>query len=520
MDILDEIVERRKSDIERLGYECGCDVPESRVVCVRKFLARRGAILEVKRASPSKGDISPDLDAAKTALEYAKNGARAISVLTEKNYFKGSLDDLIAVRTALDDYAVHNGGDAPALLRKDFLFDVHDVEVAYRAGADAVLLIARILEKERFFEMAQKVCELGISALVEVREAGDIEKLQYVFSRMGNSNKSNNPNNPGNFICGVNSRDLADFSIDMLVPAKMLSSIKRISPNAKVVFESGIQSPKCAAAVSAMGFDGFLMGEAAAKNPEVTREYTRSFENAELSAQGKFWLCIARRLQEKNREGRMPLVKICGITRMQDALCASELGADFLGFIFCGQSPRNVDAAFVEEVRRELQKKFGEKMPLLVAVVTKLEGEEWEAALDLSRRKIVDAIQFHGIAPCDFENQYLDVAHFVAANVSCEQDLAKLDEFLRDGEFRVLVDSRSGSQLGGTGIRVDERLVLACKEKSPLWLAGGITAENIGEITGRLSPELLDVSSGVESAPGIKDEKKLRGLFEKIGGAV
>ncbi len=509
MDILDEIIERRKADIARFGYECGCDVPKTRGVCVRKFLAERGAILEVKRASPSKGDIAPNLDAAKTALEYAKSGARAISVLTEKNYFKGSLEDLMAVRAALDEYAERTGSDAPAVLRKDFLCEVQDVDVAYRAGADAVLLIARILTKERFCDMAKKVRELGMSALIEVREADDVEKLRYVFSKVGDV---------GNFVCGVNSRDLRDFSIDMLVPAKMFSSIKKISPNAKVIFESGIQSPQCAAAVSAMGFDGFLMGEAAARNPEITRKYTRSFEEAKPSAQGKFWLRIASLLQEKERAEKSPLVKICGITRTQDAVLAAELGADFLGFIFCEKSPRNVGAGFVEEARCELQKRFGEKMPLLVAVITEFESDEGKAALDLARRNVVDALQFHGFAPSALEQQYIDVPHFVAANVSDAQDLLKLDELLKGGEFRVLIDSRSSSKVGGTGIRVDEKLVLACKQKSKLWLAGGITAENVLEIAGKFSPELIDVSSGVESAPGIKDEKKLRTLFAQING--
>ena len=389
MNILEKIVERRKADIARLGFECGCDVPKKREVSVRKFLAERGAILEVKRASPSKGDIEPHLDAVKTALEYAKNGARAISVLTEKNYFKGSLDDLMAVRVAIDEYAARSGKDAPAVLRKDFLYEVQDIDVAYRAGADAVLLIARILTKSQFYAMAKKVCELKFSALIEVREVEDIEKLRYVFSKVSAEN----------FVFGVNSRDLQDFSIDMLVPAKMFSSIKRISPNAKIIFESGIQSPECAAAVSAMGFDSFLMGEAAARNPEITKEYTRAFERASISMQGKFWLRVASRLQENSiiinakNPKKIPLVKICGLTRTQDAILAADLGADFLGFVFCKKSPRNVDADFVENVRRELQKKFGEKMPLLVAVITELESGEGEAALDLARRKTVDAIQ-------------------------------------------------------------------------------------------------------------------------------
>ncbi len=128
----------------------------------------------------------------------------------------------------------------------------------------------------------------------------------------------------------------------------------------------------------------------------------------------------------------------------------------------------------------------------------------------------MDALQFHGFSPRGFEQQDIDVAHFVAANVSCEQDLLKLDALLKVGEFRVLIDSRSGSFLGGSGIRVDENLVLKCKEKSRLWLAGGINAENILEITEKFSPELIDVASGVESSPGIKDEKKLQALFAQI----
>lgn len=157
-------------------------------------------------------------------------------------------------------------------------------------------------------------------------------------------------------------------------------------------------------------------------------------------------------------------------------------------------------------------------MPLLVAVITEFESDEGKAALDLARRNVVDALQFHGFAPSALEQQYIDVPHFVAANVSDAQDLLKLDELLKGGEFRVLIDSRSSSKVGGTGIRVDEKLVLACKQKSKLWLAGGITAENVLEIAGKFSPELIDVSSGVESAPGIKDEKKLRTLFAQING--
>ena len=89
-DILKEIVDRRIADIEKLGIDFGADIPETRSRPLHPFLVQKGVILEVKRASPSKGDIAPDLDAAKTALSYEEAGAAAISCLTEKNYFKGN----------------------------------------------------------------------------------------------------------------------------------------------------------------------------------------------------------------------------------------------------------------------------------------------------------------------------------------------------------------------------------------------------------------------------------------------
>ena len=96
-DILSEIIEKRKMDIEKSGLEFGFDVPKKRTRKIHPFIAEKGAILEVKRASPSKGDIAPGLNAGETALSYARAGAKAISCLTETNYFKGTLGDLMEV---------------------------------------------------------------------------------------------------------------------------------------------------------------------------------------------------------------------------------------------------------------------------------------------------------------------------------------------------------------------------------------------------------------------------------------
>ena len=120
-NVVAEIVERRKEDIAEKGFTFGFDIPEKRTRPVNPFMQEKGVILEVKRASPSKGDIAPELDSAETAKKYAENGASAISCLTEENYFKGSLQDLINVCNAVPDVAV---------LRKDFLIDEEESDIA------------------------------------------------------------------------------------------------------------------------------------------------------------------------------------------------------------------------------------------------------------------------------------------------------------------------------------------------------------------------------------------------------
>ena len=155
-NVIAEIVERRKKDISERGYTFGFDIPEKRTRPVNPFMAEKGVILEVKRASPRKGDIAPDLDSAETARRYRECGASAISCLTEENYFKGSLQDLINVCNEVQNVAV---------LRKDFLIDEEEIDIAYRCGADAVLLISGMLTLEKMLSMTKRCKELGIRTL-------------------------------------------------------------------------------------------------------------------------------------------------------------------------------------------------------------------------------------------------------------------------------------------------------------------------------------------------------------------
>lgn len=536
-DILQTIVEKRRADIERLGLNFGIDIPEKRRVGHTEFLGNAGAILEVKRASPSKGDIAPDLNPVTLATTYAEAHAQAVSVLTEMNYFKGSLRDLIAVADLMESRR-QQGLHACAVLRKDFLLYEDEIDFAYHCGADAVLLIARILDDEQLVKMAKRAQSFDMQAFVEVREKDDFRKLQIVTETLGDAAAKT-------IVAGVNSRDLATFHTDPLVPASVRSKLP-----AKAVFESGILSAGDAAYARSLGFTGILVGEAVAKNPPLAKEVVGAFEACGENARGRFWKKFAERkvlkhihassnvtchCEKQSDEAifgkNRPLVKICGITREEDGLLAAELGADMLGFVFSTTKRLTTEEfvrSFAEKIRAA---STPEKVPLLVGVITDLNSEEGKTAIKLAQEGVLDAVQFHGIptpalskqAPaqsnqaCHCEHDlYPDIPCYAAVRVGEASDFEQVASLRKNGEPRILLDAKVEGIPGGTGKTIPESLLREKAGDLPIWLAGGITPENVGTICEKFHPELIDVSSGVEEVPGIKASQKLRDLFEKV----
>jgi indole-3-glycerol phosphate synthase len=202
----------------------------------RDFLAalraRRPAIIaEIKRASPSKGDILPGLDPAAVARDYAASGAAAISVLTDR-HFKGSLEDLRAVRAAVD----------LPLLRKDFIFDLYQIHQARAAGADCILLIAAMLNEADLAALYATARDLGLQALVEVHNQEELRAADRA----------------GAEIVGVNNRDLHTFATDIAVTERLLKGYRG---TALVVSESGIDTPEDIRRLDRAGARAFLIGE-------------------------------------------------------------------------------------------------------------------------------------------------------------------------------------------------------------------------------------------------------------------
>ena len=516
LDILTQIVERRKADIERLGVGMGFDIPAERKRALHPFVQQKGVILEVKRASPSKGDIAPGLDAVKTALAYQKAGAAATSVLTESNWFKGSLDDLKNVADAVD----------IAVLRKDFLVYPDEIDVAYKCGADAVLLIARILEKEVLARMLERVSSFGMTAFVELRLADDLQKLVEAKALAG----ANVPT----IVCGVNARDLKDFSIDLLTPLGFLEEIKAaMGQNCNVVFESGIRTAQAASFAGSLGFAGLLLGEAAARDTSKAASFVKAFVSGTETSNALAWKKIANGRKPKNgaaatgAQKNRPLVKICGLTNKEDAMAAANLGADLLGFVFCEASQRNASESVVREVRAALQNRPASEAsrksaPFLVGVIIDTTSGQAKAALSLARQGVLDFVQLHGErAAQEFfaDKENLFIPHYCAANLCGADGVDKIQGLLNLGEPRVLIDAKVGGKVGGTGTQVAEDLVFEAKKKSPLWLAGGLGADNVRDVIEKYSPELIDASSLLEAAPGKKDHEKLKAFFEQVDAA-
>ncbi len=193
-------------------------------------------IAEIKRASPSKGALAPDLDPGSLAVTYASNGAAAISVLTETPNFRGSLDHLLAVKKSLD-------FRPPPVLRKDFIFDPYQVYEARCYRADAILLIAAILSNTQLQELLGLSHQLGMHCLVEVHTLEELNRAVEARART----------------VGINNRDLNTFKVDLETTERLL---QYVPAGHTVVSESGVRSREDVARLEGWGVDAVLIGEA------------------------------------------------------------------------------------------------------------------------------------------------------------------------------------------------------------------------------------------------------------------
>ena len=485
-NILSEIVDRKREGVARLRADPASQDFRDRALAMRAnatphsllraLIGTRSdpalkIIAEFKRRSPSAGTIRGDLSATDVAKRYERGGACAISVLTDEQYFGGSIADLGAIRARTD----------LPLLRKDFIIDKIQIYEAAAAGADAVLLIAGALDDVALAKLrATAEDELGLDALVEVHTSEELRRAVRAGAR----------------IIGVNNRDLRTFRTSLETSERLIAEAP---PDRIMISESGLKGASDLRRLQTLGFRGFLIGEALmrASDPEAAlRDFIASAEFPTAHS------AVATADASKGIQ-----IKICGVTNSDDARACVELGADMIGFNFYPKSPRYIEPMVVRRIVDALPARtcaigiFVDQDPLEIRKVAKTAG--------------IRCVQLHGHATpesCSELALEFRVIRALSTDTRFEPEHAAAFP-----NCDVLIDAYDPELRGGTGHTCDWSAARsATRYTGFLILSGGLNAENVGSAITAVMPDAVDVCSGIESAPGVKDHRALKQFIGSV----
>jgi indole-3-glycerol phosphate synthase / phosphoribosylanthranilate isomerase len=486
-NILSEIVSRKREVIARLRAD-----PDSRDIRDRALAFRARAtqhrllgalesnsgrvniIAEFKRRSPSAGTIRNDLSATDVATRYERGGACAISVLTDEQYFGGSILDLSAIRAIT----------TLPLLRKDFIVDEIQIYEAAAVGADAVLLIAAALDDAALAKLrATAEDELGLDAVVEVHTS---EELRRAVSA-------------GATIIGVNNRDLRTFRTSLDPSERLIAEVPR---DRIMISESGLKGANDLRRLQTLGFRGFLIGEALmrASDPEAALR--------DFIAGAEFPTAYSAVTTTERSNGIQ--IKICGVTNADDARACVELGADMIGFNFYPNSRRYIEPMVVRRIVDVLPAKicavgvFVDPDPFEIRKVAKTAG--------------IRCVQLHGhTTPESCSELALEFRVIRALSTDTQFEPEHTAAF---PHCDVLIDAYHPKLRGGTGQTCDWSAARAAMRYTRfLILSGGLNARNVGQAIAAVTPDAVDVCSGIESAPGVKDHGALKEFIIAVRAA-
>ncbi|KAG5937493.1 bifunctional tryptophan synthase trp1 [Claviceps sorghi] len=435
---------------------------------------------EIKRGSPSKGIFALGINAPVQARKYALAGASVISVLTEPEWFKGSIEDLRAVRQVLDGMP-----NRPAILRKEFIFEEYQILEARLAGADTVLLIVKMLDTELLERLYKYSQSLGMEPLVEVQTAEEME----IAVKLGSK------------VIGVNNRNLESFEVDMDTTGRLR---KMVPENTLICALSGINSHKDVLMCKNDGVNAVLVGESIMRAPDASAFITE--------------LCSGAKPAAVKKQTKPLLVKVCGTRSVEAAKQAVASKADFVGICLVPGAKRCIShetalaiSAAVHASGDNLASASEEPisetsaMDYFVAAASRLQGsrtrlvgifqnQPLSEVLEKQKLYNLDLVQFHGDEPIEW-------AKIVPVPVIRAFKPGQVGVGLRGYHTVPLLDSGAGS-----GKLLDVSNVKATLEKDPelrIFLAGGLNADNVTQAVnalGELSDRVLgvDISSGVE----------------------
>lgn len=485
---------RRLVDLQH-SYRCNVSPPQiSFPERLKESSFSLALMAEIKRASPSKGDISLDVCAAEQARKYALAGASVISVLTEPEWFKGGIEDLRTVRQVLEGMP-----NRPAVLQKEFIFDEYQILEARLAGADSVLLIVKMLEVNALSRLYHYSRSVGMEPLVEVNTVEEMD----IAMKLGAK------------VIGVNNRNLTNFKVDLDTTSRLM---ERASKETIVCALSGISGRKDIENYKRSGVGAVLIGEALMRATNITAFIDELLEDSEIT----------------NFHGKEAdvLVKICGTRTPEAAQASIQAGADLVGIILVEGRKRYVPP----KVALEISKVVHELKKPTAQIISEEDAKQSSKATDyfdhtpstlhrqdrallvgvfqyqplshiLAQQKLLnlDIVQLHGSAPIEWAS---------LIPVPTIRRFGPEDPGLgiRGYHALPLLDSAAG----GTGQTLDVaaiRKTLDLDRGVRVILAGGLNPGNVRTILKQIDRgskiAAVDVSSGVEE-DGIQSVEKIR----------
>ena len=411
-------------------------------------------ILECKKASPSKGLIRAEFNLEEIANVY-KHYASAVSVLTDEKYFQGNFEFLPLVR----------GIVSQPVLCKDFMISEYQVYLARYYQADAILLMLSVVNDETYRVLAELAHSLGMGVLTETSNEEEFERALALGAK----------------IIGVNNRNLHDLTVDLNRVVELTEKYAdRIPADVRIISESGIYNHKQIRQLQKVAH-GFLIGSSLMGNQDLNNAV---------------------------REVIFGENKVCGLTRAQDVKIVYENGAVYGGLIFAEHSKRCVSLRQAQELVTAAPLRF----------VGVFQNQEIDFIVKIANQLQLYAVQLHGVETEAFITslrQQLPESTQIWKAISVNTEAQTAVDFTDDLNVeRYIFDSQTANQQGGTGKIFDWSLIPE-NLKYKIILAGGISPNNVEQAI-QQNCLGLDLNSGVESATGLKEQEKVRLVFEKI----
>lgn len=450
-NFLEQVIEIKKEEV-KLKKRIVSDVHKARKknnLFFDKLKECRGGrrtfiIAEIKLSSPTEKNLGQTAQISKRVKIYEQAGADAISIITDKSFFGGDIKYISQIKSLIK----------IPVLQKDFIIDDSQIIESINNGADALLLIAKILDTKRLIRFVNLCMINDVEPVVEINDQEDLEKAKVTKAR----------------IIAVNARNLSDLSVNISGAQNLLRQIP--DKYIKLAF-SGISSNKEVISYEKSGAAGVLVGTSLMKSSNIER------------------FLISLRFKNDVR------VKICGIKSIKEAVNAINSGADIIGFNFVKTSKRYISLINALKIVKKI------KGQAQIAAI--FQNNKIDEALNIVDKMKPDYVQLHG----DEEVGYIKLIKNTQIIKSVNDSAIEFDF----GCKYILIDRKKQ----GSGKMFDVAKAKKVARIHKIFFAGGLTPGNVSEVVKKVNPYAVDVAGGVETN-GIKDKNKMREFIMSAKG--